>query len=108
MRIYLVHWNADEAEQLAGDLRTQGHDVAVEAEDGARAAHRIFEDPPDAVVISLRRLPSHGRDVAVHVRSRSDAPIIFVDGDPEKVDATADAVPDAVHVSWDELSSQLR
>ncbi len=108
MRVLLVHWDADEAGELASELSGQGHDVVVESEDGARAAHRVFEGASGAVLISLRRLPSHGRETAVHIRARSDVPIIFIDGDPEKVDATLEAVPDALHVTWDQLGSQLR
>jgi len=73
----------------AGPLRAAGWDVEIEAEDGARAGKRIKENPPQAVVIYLTRLPSHGRETADGLRSMKATrhlPIIFVDGKEEAID----------------------
>ena len=58
--------------------------------------------PPDAVVIDLTRMPSHGRAVAAHIRVTKytrHLPIIFVDGDPEKVEAIRKRLPDATYTT---------
>jgi hypothetical protein len=44
--------------------------------------------PPQAVVIDLERIPSAGRDVALwlrYQRGTRSVPIVFVDGEPEKL-----------------------
>jgi DNA-binding response OmpR family regulator len=96
--LLLVHWNEDEAQELAEPLIAAGWQVEVEAEDGARASQRGLDDPPVALVIYLTRLPSHGRETARYLRSRPPGrslPIIFVGGDPERVEAARTQVPDA-------------
>src|SRR5688572_6503983 len=85
-RLFLFHWHAAEAEQLAAPLRAQGWQVDVEAQDGARGSSAVKATLPDAVVIYLRRLPSHGRETAEALRSSKATravPIIFVDGEGE-------------------------
>ena len=45
---------------------------------------------PDVLVIDLTRMPSHGRELAFAIRRTKytrQIPIIFVDGEPEKVEA---------------------
>lgn len=109
-RLFLIHWDAVEAEERAERLRAEGWEVETEAEDGADAAERIRADVPAAVVISLDRLPSHGRETAHYLRSRygeSELPIVFVDGDEEKVEAARERVPEAVFTTSDELPDVL-
>jgi DNA-binding response OmpR family regulator len=82
-RLFLIHWNKAEAQSLAQELHEQGWQVEVEAEDGQRASKRILANPPLAVIISLTRLPSHGRETAAFLRTRptgKDLPIYFVGG----------------------------
>ena len=68
-RLFLIHWNASEAEEHAGRLRSEGWSVDIEAQDGARAAKLVRDDHPDAVVVYLTHLPSHGRETARYLRS---------------------------------------
>jgi hypothetical protein len=59
----------------------------------------IRQTLPDAVVIDLSRLPSHGREVACSLRNAKYSrriPIVFVGGAPEKVEAIRQLLPDAV------------
>ena len=58
--LVFVHWDAGEAEELARALRTAGWQVKV----GNFELKDLKAKPPAAVVISLRRLPSHGREIA--------------------------------------------
>lgn len=108
--LFLIHWNPGEAENLAAPLREQGWTVEVEAEDGARAVERIREREPAAVVIFLRRLPSHGRETAHALRSMKatrHVPILFVDGEDEKLAKVRDRVPDAVFTTAEDLPAEL-
>lgn len=109
-RLFLIHWNAAEAEEYAHRLRSEGWNVEYETEEGAQAIRRIRENPPDAVIISLSRLPSHGRETADGLRAYKatrDIPIVFVDGREEAVEKTKAKVPDALYTVSDQLSQVL-
>jgi hypothetical protein len=41
-KLFLVHWNATEAENLTTPLRKQHWQVEIESETGARAINRIL------------------------------------------------------------------
>ncbi len=109
--VYLIHWNAEEAEERAERLRAAGYEVACEPFQGASTMRRLREDPPSAVVIDLSRLPSQGRDVALGIRATKSTrhfPIVFVDGDPEKVARFKKHLPDAVYTGWSRIRSGLK
>jgi DNA-binding response OmpR family regulator len=109
-KLFLIHWEQAEAEALAEPLRAEGWQVQIEAEDGARAGKRILADPPDAVVIYLTRLPSHGRETAHALRSYKagrEIPILFVDGEAEKVEKVRAKVPDARYLRSQDLQAAL-
>jgi hypothetical protein len=95
-KVFLIHWNEDECRALAESLRHAGHDVAPHwnTETGAPLKDAL----PDVAVISLERLPSHGRAVAEwlwEARKRQHIPIIFTGGEPAKVQATRERFPKA-------------
>ena len=58
-RVLLVHWNAAEAGVRADHLRGEGFDTFcfTNQRDGG-GFRTLRENPPDAVVIDLARLPS--------------------------------------------------
>jgi len=108
--IFLIHWKATEAHSYAAELRSSGWEVEVESEDGEKAYRRIKANPPDAVVICLSWLASHGRDVARSLRdvkATSEVPIAFVDGGEETVRKTRSVVPDATFTVGSELVDVL-
>jgi DNA-binding response OmpR family regulator len=110
-RLALFHWNAKEAAGLARALRADGWKVDVESEDGARGGRAVLAFPPDAVVIYLARLPSHGRETAHWLRSSKagrNIPILFVDGTPEAVENTRAKVTGAVFTTAGRLATALR
>jgi CheY-like chemotaxis protein len=110
-RIFYVHWHKDEALEAVAALRAGGHKVDYHWNSGAEAWRLIRHTPPDALVISLARLPSHGRAVAqVTIQSRRlrELPIIFVDGAPEKIAATRLKFPNALYCKQIELKRLLR
>ena len=110
-RIFLIHWNTDEAEDFAEALRTAGWDVDIEAENGARACKLIKYNKPDAVVISLSRLPSHGSVTAraLHnISATAEIPIIFVDGEKRFIEKALSKVPEAIYTTSGELEEVLK
>lgn len=109
-RLVLIHWHADEAEELAGPLRRDGWEVDVESSDGARAGKAIIAAPPDAVVVSLGRMPSHGRETVAFLKSAKATravPVIFVGGAGDVVEKTKKKIRDAVYVDEPGLKRAL-
>jgi CheY-like chemotaxis protein len=109
-RVRLIHWHAGEAEERAERLRSAGYEADAAVPDGAAALRALRDDPPDAVVIDLGRLPSHGREVGVSLRvtkATRNLPLVFVDGDPTKVARVREVLPDAVFTHWDEIGPSL-
>ncbi|MHC4470605.1 MAG: PleD family two-component system response regulator [Planctomycetota bacterium] len=110
-RIVLVHWNAAEGEERADRMRSSGHDVRVHSDEGGAGLRAVREDPPDAFVIDLRRLPSHGRAVGLWLRQTKTTrhvPIVFVEGEPAKTALVRDLLPDAAYTDWRHVRGALR
>ncbi len=110
-RVRLVHWKAGETGALRAALRAAGHTVEYDEKLDSNAFRGIRASPPDAFVIDLSRLPSHGREVATFVRGQKATrhiPIVFVGGAPEKVEAVRKVLPDAVYTASAGLRPALR
>lgn len=108
--VRLIHWNAAEAEERAAKLRAAGYDVAYEPLE-ATIMRELRKGPPTAVVIDLTRLPSQGRDVALAIRlykTTRRVPLVFVEGDPEKVTRIKEHLPEALYTTWDRIRSALK
>jgi DNA-binding response OmpR family regulator len=109
-RIFLVHWNISEAQSMAATLNSYGWQVEIETEDGGRAFSAIKASQPQWVVISLARLPSHGRQTAIAlqaVAATRHIPILFVDGEPAVIELALKKVPNALHTTSAELHKAL-
>jgi hypothetical protein len=107
----VVHWNKTEAGPLLAKLREAGYQVAYEERPDYHIAQAIRAEAPAAVVIDLSRLPSHGREIAIYLRgskSTRHVPIVFVNGDPEKVEAIREKLPDAAYTNTARIISALR
>jgi CheY-like chemotaxis protein len=110
-RILLVHWKPAEAEAHVAALRRAGHEVRVLDPDGMPELRTPGTNPPDAVVIDLGRLPSHGRAVATALRQRRatrEVPLLFVEGDAEKTARVRALLPDAAYTTWRGLAGAVR
>lgn len=108
MRVRLIHWNPAEAAARVTGLQNAGFRIEYVPED--RALRGVREDPPDAVVIDLDRLPSHGREVALALRSHSATrriPLVFAGGAAEKVERVKRALPDAAYATWEQAAEAL-
>ncbi|HEX4133518.1 MAG TPA: hypothetical protein VHY84_02755 [Bryobacteraceae bacterium] len=98
-RVRIVHWKPEQAGTLIEACRACGFEVEYEDVRGNVIMKQIRANPPDAIVIDLTCRPSHGREVAVYLRNTKYArhiPLIFVDGEPEKVEIVRRLLPDAV------------
>ncbi len=109
-KVLLVHWNSQEAGILAEMVRSYGWEVAIETDDGARVGRQVKEMRPNAVVIYLSRLPSHGRETGAglrEVKATKGVPLVYVDGTPEVIERTRQRIPDAIFTSTEELPEVL-
>jgi hypothetical protein len=109
-RVRLIHWNGPEGRECRRRLASLGHDAAFDELDGPALLRAIRAGDVDAIVIDLSRLPSHGREAAVAVRSSKSTrhlPIVFADGDPAKVAAIQRLLPDATFTSWPRIGPAL-
>jgi hypothetical protein len=107
-RIRLIHWKAAEAAEYVDILRNAGHQVDYEEKLNPGS---IRDGRPEAVLIDLSRMPSHGREVGVHLRGAKSTryvPLVFVGGDPEKVAAIRAVLPDATYTKWSGVLSAVR
>ena len=109
--IKLIHWNSQEANKRALILTAAGYEIDATIPSGSKSIRLLGEKPPDAVVIDLSRLPSQGRDFALllrHSKQTRNIPLVFVDGDPIKVERIQELLPDAVFARWTNILSSLR
>lgn len=110
LRVRLISWKEDRAAAIKERLESAR--FAVEAgEFESSTLKALAQDPPDAIVIDLGRLPSHGRDVGVAARTRASTrsiPLIFVEGTEDTVDRTREQLPDAVYTNLDALDKAVR
>lgn len=110
-RVLLIHWHAGEATGRVERLRKAGYDAESHSEQDGTSFRVIRDAPPDAFVIDLSRVPSHGRDLGVWLRQQKPTrhvPLVFVGGDPEKVARVKKLLPDAVFTEWSKIRSALR
>lgn len=108
-RIYFVHWKQEEAEARAAELTAAGHEVRAHWTPGKFETWGQYL--PDVVVISLERLPSHGRSVAEWIgeaKKRQHIPILFTGGTPDKVKTTREKFPKAIYCDWSEVAEKVK
>lgn len=102
--VRLIHWNEDEGLERQQQLEALGYDVSFDFSDGlAPLMREIRAGSPDAIVIDLSRLASHGREVGRAIRGSKATrhlPLVYIDGAPEKVAATRALLPDATYTTW--------
>ncbi len=110
-KVALVHWNAEEWAERALRLARAGHVVPkVPVEKGTAGLRSLVVNPPDAIVIDLSRLPSHGQAVAIAFRQQRgtrQVPLVFVEGEPKKVAKVREQLPDAEYSRWRTIRSAV-
>lgn len=109
-KVALIHWNQAEAGPRVEQLRAAGFSVEAHAKIGPAELRAYRDHPPDAFAIDLNRIPSHGRAIAIALRQYKSTrlvPIVFLEGDPEKVAATRAMLPDALYSDWQGAAKAL-
>jgi hypothetical protein len=103
--VRLICWNEADAAARARILRRAGYRVIADPPENAGGMVRYFRElAPDAVVIDLDRLPSHGRELGLSLRaskSTSHLRLVFAGGLPAKIELVRAVIPDAIFTSWD-------
>jgi hypothetical protein len=110
-RIRLVCWKDEEAAERARALKKAGLEVNSSPFRLGGVITQLKEDPPALMLIDLDRLPSHGREVAVMMRSSKSMrhlPIVFAGGAEEKVARIRAEVPDAVFADWGNAAEAVK
>lgn len=109
-QIRLIHWKDIEAQERVVKLRSLGYQVISDLPGVPLLLKELRQNPPLAVVIDLNRLPSQGRDMGLairHFKTTRYVPIVFVDGDTEKVKRIKELIPDASFTPWEEIGNVL-
>lgn len=108
--VRLIHWNEAEGLARQQQLEALGFSTGFDASDVTATLRAIRAGAPDAVVIDLTHMPSHGREVARTLRAAKTTrqiPIVFVDGEKEKVALTKALLPDACYTTWGRIRVAL-
>ena len=109
--IRLVHWNDGEAQARVSDLKAAGYAVDYEPLGDQAGLRKIRQGKPAAIVIDLSRAPAQGRDMALWLRqqkSTRQVPLVFLDGEPEKVEKIKGLLPDATYATWRRFRSAIK
>ena len=101
----------DHLQPLIDVIEAGGYEVSYPGERTLGALRDLRLLNPHAVVIDLTRMPSHGRYTAAGIwqtKSLRHLPIVFVDGDPVKVQMIRESMPDAVYTSRAKVVAALK
>jgi hypothetical protein len=110
-RVRIVHWKEPQAAPLIEACRACGFEAEYDPVRFPDLAKLIRANPPDALVIDLTCLPSHGRESAIYLRRTKYArhlPLVFVDGEPEKVEKVREQLPDATFTTRKQICSGIK
>ena len=107
-KIFLIHFHEVELKEKIKPLKQAGYKVDYHF--SAETTANLKDDLPDILVISLDRLPSHGKAYAEglwEAKKRQHIPIIFCGGKPEKVITVKEKLPKAIFCSNEKLLTTL-
>lgn len=106
--LFYIHFNAQELKERIALLKELN--IQIDSHHKTDTVAKL-EKLPDVFVISLDRLPSHGRQYAKWIwetKKRKSIPIIFVDGQPDKIHITKQKFPEAIYCQTNELVPTLK
>ena len=110
-RVRLFHWRASEAQPLIESIRSAGFEVDYPGDQPESSLRAIREGGYHAIVIDLTRQPSHGRYLGIEIRAQKairHLPLVYVDGDLDKVERIREALPDAIYTSRAKVGAALK
>lgn len=102
--LFYIHFNDKELKERLKPLKELG--VKLMGHSSTTDTAKLGTSLPDIFVVSLDRLPSHGRQYVQwlwEAKKRQHIPVIFVDGKPEKVEETKAKFPNAVYCRGEQL-----
>lgn len=109
--VRLVHWDPEDAGVRVAALVALGHDaVYLPGVTGTPLMRALRAAAPDAFLIDLSRRPSHGREVAMALRTSPATrhiPIVVAGGDDAAVARLRSLLPDAVYTTWGRVNAAL-
>ena len=111
IRIKLIHWDAKQIEIKASELAASGFGVDADIIKSQAYMKALKMNPPDVFVIDLSRQPSRGLEMALYIRLSKptrNIPIVFVEGEPEKVEKVRLRLPDAFYTGWGSAAETIR
>jgi len=106
--VFFIHWNEEELKEKIIPVKKAGYKVGYHFSQETTANFK--DNLPEALVICLDRLPSHGRAYAEwmwEAKKRQHIPIIFCGGLPDKVESTRLKFPKAIFCSNEKLVATL-
>lgn len=107
-KIFFIHWNEEELKEKIVPLKKTGYKVSFHFNTETTA--NLKDNLPDALVICIDRLPSHGKAYAEwlwEAKKRQHIPIIFCGGKAEKIKPLKLKFPKAVFCSNEKLLAAL-
>ncbi|WP_035957759.1 hypothetical protein [Bryobacter aggregatus] len=111
LTVILVCWHAEEAAPRIAGLEKLGCEVRWLGPSSSFSMKNAGADGVSAIVIDLGRLPSHGVYCAEHFRKMKrfrSTPILFILGDPAKMDAIRAAYTLDTFTTWPRLAGALK
>lgn len=108
-KIFYTHWHEAEAAERIKPLLAAGYPVHTHWQ--TESGTNLKEPFPEVFVVSLDRLPSHGRAIAdwvIGAKKRQHLPLIFEGGQPDKVAATQAKFPQALYCASGQVLDVLQ
>lgn len=102
--IRLLSWNHR-------TLKLPGFTVDASPHRSTRFLTTIGDLAPAAIVIDLDKTPSHGRALAILLRSSKSTqhiPLVFAGGDPEKIGRIRRDLPGSVFTDWSNVAKAVK
>jgi hypothetical protein len=109
--VRLVSWDQDAARLHARVLKKAGFTVDASVLRTSGLIGQFRDNPPAVILIDLDRLPSHGRAVAIVVRSGKSTrhiPIVFAGGQETKVKTAREQAPWGIFTDWPAAPAALK
>ena len=104
----LIHWNEVEAKQKVDLLRSAGY--LVKYDKFTPDLLRERQDPPNAIIIDLSRLPSQGRDaaMALKVLKRAQEALAHTEFKHDPLDQTLRAAAQELGIKAGQMFQPIR
>jgi hypothetical protein len=110
-RVLVIHRDVAEAAERAARLRSSDLEAEPYTALGSKGLRFLRVSPPDAIVIDLTRLPSYGKYMGALIREQKSLrtiPLVFIQGDPDKVAQVRAMLPDATYATWAKAAPAIR